>query len=164
MGDKDGDLSDEEIKNNEEYAAGHKAGLEGDFVSDGAKRVFDTQSLWDKGYEEGERNRDGICFLTTACTLARGLPDTCLELTTLREFRDGVLMKDSTGRKAVIEYYHVAPMIVTAINSSPTSIRVWNNVYRDIRRAVHLVRIKDFNSSFAHYKRMVESLKTEFLI
>ena len=33
-------------------------------------------------------NDSGGCFLTSACTEARGLPDDCHELTVLRSFRD----------------------------------------------------------------------------
>ena len=42
-------------------------------------------------------NDSGGCFLTSACTEARGLPDDCHELTVLRSFRDGYLRSQPEG-------------------------------------------------------------------
>lgn len=38
------------------------------------------------------------CFITTAACELRGLPDDCRELTTLRRFRDEVLLSSQEGR------------------------------------------------------------------
>ena len=163
MGDDKKKLTPEEIKNNEEYAAGQKAGQEGDIFSDSVQRLTDDDSIWDKGYREGESNRDSLCFLTTACTVSRGLPDNCIELVTLRQFRDRVLLQSPTGRRAVQEYYAIAPEIVSRINSTPDVQYVWNQVYGNVQRAVHLVQTGQFNAAFDHYKSMVTDLKGKFL-
>lgn len=48
----------------------------------------------------GSKESDnGGCYLTTACVAARGLPDTCTELQTLRAFRDGVLARQPGGQQ-----------------------------------------------------------------
>ena len=62
-------------------------------------------------------NDSGGCFLTSACTEARGLPDDCHELTVLRSFRDGYLRSQPEGEAEIAEYYAVAPKIVDAIRS-----------------------------------------------
>lgn len=40
-----------------------------------------------EAYQEESKSTSG-CYLTSACTKARGLPDNCEELTILRKFRD----------------------------------------------------------------------------
>ena len=49
-------------------------------------------------------NDSGGCFLTSACTEARGLPDDCHELTVLRSFRDGYLRSQPEGEAEIAEY------------------------------------------------------------
>ena len=49
-------------------------------------------------------NDSGGCFLTSACTEARGLPDDCHELTVLRAFRDGYLRSQPEGEAEIAEY------------------------------------------------------------
>ena len=49
------------------------------------------------------------CYITSACVRARGLPDDCLEMETLRAFRDGYLASQPGGREDIEEYYAKAP-------------------------------------------------------
>lgn len=100
------------------------------------------------------------CYLTTACIDAMDLPDNCFELETLRGFRDKVLLPEPSGRKAVEEYYQVAPDIVQGINEQSGSKGVWQSTYRDIRTAIGLIFRGDFNGAFNHYKDMTERLKS----
>ena len=58
----------------------------------------------------------GGCYLTSACVEARGLPDDCMELQTLRDFRDNWLKQQPCGQDEVAEYYATAPRIVDKIN------------------------------------------------
>ena len=87
------------------------------------------------------------------------LPDNCLELTFLRNFRDKILIPTSRGRKAVKEYYQIAPEIVQAINERENSLNIWKATYTDIRQAVSLVLSKDFEKAFRHYQDMSLKLK-----
>ena len=116
-----------------------------------------TKNIHSKG------GSSGVCYLTTACVNARGLPDNCLELTTLRAFRDKVLMSSSVGREVIREYYQVAPQIVERVNALDNSQRVWNKAYLDIQRTVNLVREGKFNEAFENYKRMTIFLKEKHL-
>jgi len=101
--------------------------------------------------------------LTTACTEAMFLPDNCLELRTLRNFRDRVLMPKLSGRRVVDEYYEIAPKIVQAVNRQSDAQNIWRNTYSDVRHAVSLVLSSDFEGAFKHYQQMTMKLKENFL-
>lgn len=72
------------------------------------------------------------CYLTSACVTARGLPDQCEELQTLRSFRDEYLVRQPSGQAEIEQYYALAPRIVTAINQLPNATAVWNTVYQEL--------------------------------
>ncbi|MDP1696141.1 MAG: CFI-box-CTERM domain-containing protein [archaeon] len=112
----------------------------------------------------GSSGGGGLCYLTTACTKAKGLPDDCLELSVLRCFRDKILISTSKGRKAVREYYEVAPEIVNAVNGRGDVKKIWQDTYEDVRHAVSLVLLGDFNAAFRHYQRMSLKLKEKYLV
>ena len=59
----------------------------------------------------GSSGDSSWCFLTSACTAARGLPDNCRELTVLRAFRDGYMQTLPEGKRDIQEYYRCAPVI-----------------------------------------------------
>ena len=87
----------------------------------------------DKNTSSGSKGNDsGGCYLTTACVAARGLPDTCAELQTLRAFRDGVLARRPGGREEIVRYYQIAPGIVAAINQRKDAAKIWNRVYDEL--------------------------------
>ena len=113
--------------------------------------------------EDKDDDDGGFCYLTTACVNSKGLPDNCLELRTLRNFRDKILMKDSKGKKAIEEYYKIAPLIIESINEKRYSQSIWDNLHGDIRKAVSLVKSEDFDSAFNHYKDMTLKLKEKYL-
>lgn len=69
------------------------------------------------------------CFLTSACTAARGLPDDCQELQTLRSFRDDWLKKTDEGIELVTRYYEIAPKIVAAIDAKPDCLEIYDRIY-----------------------------------
>ena len=102
---------------------------------------------------------DGSCFITTACSLARGLPDNCLELRTLRDFRARILLPTSEGRAAINEYGRIAPRIVKAVNSRRDALQIWDENFKDIEIAVGLVRSGEHSRAFDHYKGMVQGLQ-----
>jgi len=78
-------------------------------------------------------SNDGACFLTTACTAARGLPDDCMELQTLRAFRDGYMKTQASDGAAMIrEYYQTAPAVVSAINALDDAAEIYDWMYRDL--------------------------------
>lgn len=119
----------------------------------------------DNGGEQLDKGNssEGGCYLTTACINSKGLPDNCLELTVLRRFRDKILMRQSFSKKAVNEYYKLAPEIVNSINHRGNNLEIWSDVYKDIRIAVHLALTRDFDGAFKHYKEMTQKYKKQLL-
>lgn len=177
-------------KNDEAYERGVKDGKEGNILDDFSHSIsegFSTtkeEKTYDKGYEWGADHRydsdnssssdsdsssgggssgDSGCYLTTACISAKGLPDNCLELRTLRNFRDNQLAQTLQGRRDIKEYYSVAPEIVQAINERTNSEEIWNKVYGEIQKAVSLVLKENFNEAYEHYKNLTSNLKKKFL-
>lgn len=71
-----------------------------------------------KAYQTG-------CFITTAVTKAKGLPDDCHELQSLRTFRDGYLSETEEGQKLIDLYYRVAPAIVAGIDARPDATALY---------------------------------------
>jgi hypothetical protein len=55
--------------------------------------------------------KKGGCFVTTAVCEILGKDDNCSELETMRNFRDGVLLRDNSLKNIVSEYYEVSPEI-----------------------------------------------------
>jgi hypothetical protein len=165
----------EERGNNKDYTTGYDMGRNAGFIH---REVIDLlisndDDCYAKGFHQGEEDRreygrqdEGTastpCFLTTACVVSRGLPDNCIELRTLRRFRDKVLLDSPEGRKAVSEYYEIAPKIVVNVNALPDDERTstWNRVYTQVARAVALVHQHRFKEAFQAYKNMTLSLKS----
>lgn len=77
-------------------------------------------------------NSSGGCFLTSACTAARGLPDDCRELQTLRRFRDEWLKHQPEGITLIAHYYEVAPKIVAAIDAREDRLEIYDDMYRKL--------------------------------
>jgi hypothetical protein len=149
------------------------AGSEGHYkttISDGEHTSIGTgdtsassQENASDRFDGGNYESDSFCYLTTACVKSKNLPDNCLELEVLRGFRDKILMKDSRGKKAVKEYYKIAPEIVQAVENQENAQRIWNEVYGDIKHAVLLVLSGNHNEAFDHYKQMTLRLKKNYL-
>lgn len=140
------------ISDGDQKATGH--GTTPEASQESASNQFDSGDTTDAG---------SPCYLTTACVRSKNLPDNCLELKTLRDFRDNILMTNSEGRKAVKEYYKMAPEIVQAIESQENAQKIWNSVYNDIKIAVSLVRSGNPSGAFKHYQEMTLNLKENFL-
>jgi hypothetical protein len=101
-----------------------------------------------------------LCFLTTACCDAVGLPDDCWELTQARRFRDGWLAVQPGGRSVIDEYYAIAPRIVAAMNRLPDARQRWLRLYRaNVLPFVLLARLGLNRLAYHRYRRMVASLR-----
>jgi len=110
-----------------------------------------------------EPPKRGFCYLTTACVDSMGLPDGCLELGTLRWFRDRVLLPTKEGKRAVRQYYDEAPEIVQAVNRDAEAGGVWKSVYRDVATAMRMVLSGDYQGAFSHYREMAQRLRSDFV-
>jgi hypothetical protein len=105
----------------------------------------------------------GDCFITTACTVAMGLPDDCAELVTLRKFRDEYVRQLPNGGKIIDEYYRIAPAIVRKINERPDHEEVFAALFRQIEKAVQLICERRDADAFVHYVEVIKRLKKEYM-
>lgn len=102
------------------------------------------------------KSSGGGCFITTAICAAEGKPDDCDELTTLRKFRDEVMLKDQRLIPLVREYYEIAPRIVEAIQKCerPNDVLMMLRMqYLD--NAIAAVKAGDIDEAVGEYTQMV---------
>lgn len=124
---------------------------------------------WGYHYNDCPRYREkhgsgGGCFLTSACVEAKGLPDDCEELQTLRKFRDEYLAKQECGSCEIKHYYQVAPAIVDAINKLPNKAEIWDQIYtRLILCCVEWIQTGENEKAYNTYKRAVIELKEKYI-
>lgn len=109
-------------------------------------------------------NDSSGCFLTSACTEARGLPDDCHELTVLRSFRDGYLRSQPEGEAEIAEYYAVAPKIVDAIRSKADAVEAFDAIYRElVEPCVAMIERGENVEAHALYRSYVLRLKKHYI-
>ena len=105
----------------------------------------------------------GGCFLTSACTATRNLPDDCRELTVLREFRDNWLKSQPNGVCLISHYYEIAPKIVEAIDKREDRIEIWNEVYqKQVLPCVNLIGEERYLEALEIYQKMTEELERRY--
>lgn len=102
------------------------------------------------------------CYLTSACVAARGLPDHCEELQTLRSFRDRYLANQPGGIEEIDRYYALAPGIVDSINQRADAASVWNRIYGEMI-APCVEMISTGQNEQAHQLYKAYSLRLEVL-
>ena len=123
---------------------------------------------WGYNYEDCPlyKNASGSssgCFLTSACVEAKGLPDDCYELTTLRAFRDGYMRSLPEGASDICEYYHTAPGIVEKIRQLPNATEIFNKIYDElVLPCVHLIENGKKQEAYAAYRNYVKKLQVEY--
>ena len=104
------------------------------------------------------------CYLTSACVAARGLPDHCEELQTLRSFRDGYLTQPPGGRAEIAQYYATAPKIVEAINQLPGSAEVWDRIYEElVNPCIQMIHANQNTEAHQLYKSYANKLASLYL-
>ncbi len=128
---------------------------------------------WEARFIEGEgeqlntevrqKTTSSKCFLTTACTKARGLPDDCYELTTLRQFRDGYMSRLPEGSELIKDYYHRAPRIVEIIEGLPEELEIFDGIYHRVLISIKLIESDRLEEALESYKALVENLSKEYL-
>lgn len=103
------------------------------------------------------------CFITTACINAKGLMDNCDELTTLRSFRDNYVMTLDEGETLIQEYYQMAPLIISSIQSQDNSREILEGIYTDILNCVNLIKREQNEKAVKEYIKMVQDLKARYI-
>ena len=124
---------------------------------------------WYYHYEDCPRYKDRAgssgCFLTSACTEAKGLPDDCMELTTLRAFRDSYMKSFPEGQADICQYYHIAPAIVAKIHAMPNSKDVFDSIYTElVLPCVELIHNGKNKEAYIKYRDYVKLLQKHFIV
>ena len=106
----------------------------------------------------------GGCYLTSACVYAKGLPDNCYKLETLRKFRDEYMKALPQGENEIKHYYMVAPLIVDRINTSSNPVSVWTSIYDElITPCVSLIEKCCLQEAYEKYKEYTLALEYKYL-
>jgi hypothetical protein len=104
------------------------------------------------------------CFISTACVKAKGLPDDCEELETLRAFRDTELITTRDGKALVDRYYEIAPKIIWAINQEQDSTDIYHNLYNTlVLKSVEFIHEGKMDKAKENYLAIVENLERNYL-
>ena len=103
------------------------------------------------------------CFMTSACVDYMGKADDCVELQTMRKFRDEKLINNPKGMSLVKEYYCVAPLIVEAIDASDKKDIYYQDIYDTVCQCCERINnsedeeaIKLYYKMFYKYRMMFE--------
>lgn len=119
---------------------------------------------WDQLRSDNSGSDDkGGCFITTACTSFYGLPDNCRQLTTLRSFRDNVLLRTEAGREAVLAYYRIAPKLVAYIDGSPDRDQELSEIFQNVTFCTKLIEKGKFHDAYENYASMMDQLSRKYL-
>jgi hypothetical protein len=105
----------------------------------------------------------GFCYITTACVVARNLPDDCYELTTLRAFRDGYMRNIRNGSKLIEDYYITAPQILARIYERPYAKEVLVKLFARIKQSVAFIEKGQNEAALQNYYDMVNGLKQDYI-
>ena len=109
------------------------------------------------------QSSSGGCYLTSACTAARGLPDDCHELTTLRRFRDEWLKHQPDGILLIARYYEIAPKIVAAIDAQEYRLEVYEGIYQKlVLPCVKMIAENDLQGTLELYRAFTLQLENEY--
>ena len=104
------------------------------------------------------------CFLTSACTAARGLSDDCHELNTLRSFRDNWLKQQPGGIELIARYYEIAPKVVAAIDAKPDRLEIYDRIYREmVVPCVELIGQNEYQEVLGLYKSYTLKLEEKYM-
>lgn len=98
----------------------------------------------------------GGCFITTAICEEMGLDDDCYYLTTLRDFRDNVMLPDAKWRELVRDYYRIAPGIVQIINTRADKAHIYKTMREEyLIPCIALIEKKNNFEAIQLYREMV---------
>ncbi|MBN1952707.1 MAG: hypothetical protein JW801_16010 [Bacteroidales bacterium] len=124
-------------------------------------QIYKQLESWDDFYYDYYYYYDYLedCFLTSACTRSRNLPDDCHELETLRSFRDNYMKNSERGSKLIEEYYEMGPSIVFNINEHPKKQALWDYLFTSlVSTSVVLIEEGKMEEAMDYYAEYVRGL------
>jgi hypothetical protein len=113
---------------------------------------------------KAEQGGGGVCFLTTACVEYAGLPDDCVELQTMRRFRDRYIASLPHGDELLEDYYRTAPIIVRRLKEQGNSATRLEALLAKLRTAVTLINGGHEAEALELCKEELEALKREYAV
>ena len=132
-----------------------------DLVAKTENLGMDTPLIRFKKKKPPKKNK--CCYITTACTVANGLPDDCEELTVLRDFRDTYLLQKPNGKRLIEIYYEHSPYIVHCIRQCEDEEEILRILYGIIKRCVQAIKRGNMEFAYHTYCFMVLKLKELFV-
>ncbi|MCD4674874.1 MAG: protein kinase [Desulfobacula sp.] len=116
-----------------------------------------------KGIKTSKPGNSG-CFITTAICKSKNLPDDCRELNLMRQFRDTYMIETPELQKDVIEYYQIAPKIVSQVESSGQAKKIWTDLCEQyLLPAVAQCEKGDNDGAYHSYRSMMDNLTKKWL-
>lgn len=104
------------------------------------------------------------CFITTAAVEHKGLADDCEELTLLRKYRDILVKEDPKFKEIVLEYYKIAPQIVSKISDNKNKEQILENIYDELVVPVtSYLKNGQIEEAKNHYISIYNKLKEEYI-
>lgn len=115
-------------------------------------------SIWNSA------GNSGNCYLTSACSEAKGLPDDCYELQVLRGFRDDYVRAREDGQEVLEEYERTAPKIVSNIKKlGAKAQQTFDKIYNElVIKAVHLILSGQNDAAYSLYKNYTNHLTLQY--
>lgn len=127
-------------------------------TGDGATGILGSLSSATRVNTKSESGNSG-CYLSSACAISMGLPDDCIELTILRDFRDNFMLNSKKYCNLVTKYYAMAPAIVNKIDSMENAKSIWKKIYDElVIPSVNLIESKKYTAAAKYYKKYTEAL------
>lgn len=110
------------------------------------------------------KNSGSFCFITTAVCEYFGKTDDCIELTTLRNYRDSWLCNQPGGADLIAEYYNIAPLIVSQMKQSEFYPEYCEKLLSQyINPCLKLISEQKYNECKELYSKMFYYMKSEFI-
>lgn len=146
------------------FSAGHWCVLKDKEISSDVYKQFCEYASSAKNCPFRRKDSSSDCFLTTACVVAKNLPDDCYELKTLRAFRDSYIKGLANGEEIIKEYYDIAPKIIDAIEKEPNADCIFKKLFEElVQPCVHYIEQKQNEKAHALYEKTVLKLKEKYL-
>ena len=115
-------------------------------------------------WSDGGGGGGGGCFISTACTQYKGLPDDCYELQTLRLLRDELVKQSDELRTMILDYYKKAPVIVKKIQEQDDADVRLEALYHDlVEKCVGLYEVGKYDEAIKVYCNVYDALVQEFV-
>ncbi len=146
------------------FSAGHWCVLKDKEISSDVYKQFCEYASSAKNCPFRRKDSSSDCFLTTACVVAKNLPDDCYELKTLRAFRDSYIKGLANGEEIIKEYYDIAPKIIDAIEKEPNADCIFKKLFEElVQPCVHYIEQRHNEKAHALYEKTVLKLKEKYL-